>query len=515
MEYNLLKKSVAAPHILLDTVCEQPVDVDLTLPDYCPDIERILRCMLIPKVYLSNISGDRLSVEGGACVRVIYLDSVKGCVRSFEYTAPFSASFELKDSPEHAAVFSDTKPEYMNCRALSPRKLSLHGAFSLYAKVIVKSPLGYTAYEDGGDLMTDTAAVSASELCGLCRDVFSVREEFPMSGRPEVAAFITHRMTVRITELKAIRDKIMLTGEGQLDLLYLSDLDSGTVETMSCAFPISKIVDCEGAGEESVIDARLDLMTYDISLSDDALGGSAVLSMDAKLCFNALCRCEKEISLITDCYSTDHKTEARYEPFSCACHTRCLRFTDNVKAAVSLGEGVRRVIDLHAERMIVSAAISGGAPLLSSKMNLSVLYENAEGEIRSVDRDVDFSYNPSVDHVDSVEGVNACVESMSWRIADEKTVEIRGEIGYRMTVSERISRSALTSVTADDEAGEIQQDGALILCYADRGERIWDIAKRYAARPDDVMSENNLDNRLDGHLNKDTLGEACMLIISQ
>jgi hypothetical protein len=511
MEYNLLKKSVDVPHTLLDTVSEQPVDVDLTLPDYCPDIERILRCMLIPKVYLANISGDRLAVEGGACVRVLYLDSVKGCIRSFEYTAPFSAAFELKDSPAHAAVYTDTKPEYMNCRALSPRKLSLHGAFSLYARVIVSRSMDYCAYEDGGDLMTDAAALDISELCGLCRDTFSVREEFPMSGRPEIAAFITHRMTVRITELKSIRDKLMLTGEGQLDLLYLSDLDSGTIESMSCTFPISRIVDCEGAGEECVIDARLDLMTYDLSLSDDALGGSAVVSVDAKLCFNALCRCEKQISLITDCYSTLRETEARYEPFSCACGVRRLCFSDHVKAAVSLGESIRRIIDLYAERMTVSAAISGGAPLLSSRMSLSVLYENAGGEIKSVGRDVDFSYNPSVDHVDSVEGLAACVESLSWRIADENTVEIRAAIGYHMTVEGRLSRNALSSVTADDEAGERERDGGVVLYYADRGERIWDVAKRYAARPDSVRDEN----RLEGLVDTDTLGDACMLIISQ
>jgi hypothetical protein len=507
MEYNLLKKSVAVPHTLLDTVSEQPVDADLTLPDYCPDIERILRCMLIPKVYLANISGDRLSVEGGACVRVIYLDSVKGCVRSFEYTVPFSTSYALKDSPEHAAVYTDTKPEYMNCRALSPRKLSLHGAFSLYAKVVVSEPLGYCTYEDGGDLMTDTDTVSASALCGLCREQFSVREEFPMSGRPEAAAFITHRLSVRITELKAIRDKIMLTGEGRLELIYLSDLESGQIESMSCAFPISKIVDCEGAGEESVIDARLDLMTYDLSLSDDALGGSAVLSVDAKLCFNALCMQEKEVSLIADCFSTRCETEARYEPFSCACNTRCLRFTDTAKATVSLGDSIRRIIDLHAERMNVSAAISGGAPLLSSRMNLNVLYENTDGEIKSVDRDVDFSYNPSVDNVDSIGSVAACVDSLSWRIVDEKTVELRTEIGYRMSVSMQISRNALSSVAADDEAGEREKDGALILCYADGGERVWDLAKRYAARPDVIINENHLDG--------DTLDEACMLFISQ
>ena len=55
MEYHLTKNTIAQPRYVLDTVCEQAVDIDLTLPDYCPDIERILCCTLIPKIYLANV----------------------------------------------------------------------------------------------------------------------------------------------------------------------------------------------------------------------------------------------------------------------------------------------------------------------------------------------------------------------------------------------------------------------------------------------------------------------------
>ena len=51
MEYNLKKSSIGILQTCLDTVSEQPVDIDFTLPDYCPDIEKILRCKITPKIY--------------------------------------------------------------------------------------------------------------------------------------------------------------------------------------------------------------------------------------------------------------------------------------------------------------------------------------------------------------------------------------------------------------------------------------------------------------------------------
>lgn len=506
MEYNLCKNTLSTAFPLLDTVSEQPVDLDLTLPDYCPDIERILRCSLIPKVYLSNISGDRLTVEGGACIRIVYLDREKGCVRSFEHTAPFCENFALKDSPEDCAVYADTKSEYLNCRALSPRKLSLHGAFSLYARVIVKRDLDYRTYEDDDDLQVSSETVPASELSGLCCDMFGMQEDIPMSGRDHIVAFISHRLNVRITDLKAIRNKIMLTAEGRLELMYMKELDSTEPECMSHTFPISRVIDCDGADEDSVIDAKLDVMTYDLSLNDDALDGSGVLTLDMKLCFNARCWSEREISMISDAFSTDHEVELRYEPLSCRCAVRCLSFNDIAKASVTLeGDDIAKMLDVHTERITVSAAISGGAPLLSSKLTVGMMFQNADGETRCVDRDVEFNYNPAVDDLDSIDSVSADVESLSYRIVSPDTVELRAEVCYHMTVSRGVNRSAVSAVSAEDEAKPYERDCPLIICYADRGERVWNIAKRYHTRPSDIRCENGLDG--------DLLDQDAMLLI--
>ena len=503
MEYNLCKKSLNAAFPLLDTVGEQPVDADITLPDYCPDVERILRCSLIPRIYLSNVSGDRLAVEGAACIRVLYLDSEHCCVRAFEHTVPFSESFALKDSPADCAVYTDAKPEYLNCRALSPRKLSLHGAFSLYARVIVQRPIEYRAYEEDDDLQVNAETLSVSELSGLCRDVFSVQEDIPLSGQPGIASVLSHRLSVRITELKAIRGKLMLTAEGRLELMYMSSLDSGEPECMTHAFAFSRVVDCAGADEDSVIQASLDLMTYDLSLSDDALGGAGVIALDMKLCLNALCYSDGEISVIGDVFSTEREVEPRYEPFGCVGSVRRLTFTDIAKATVTLeGDTIGKVLDIHPVRIAVSAAISGGAPLLSSKLTVGMMYVGSEGDIRCIERDVEFGYNPSADDLDSVDAVSADVCSLSYRIVDASTIELRAEVCYHMTVSKRISRPAVAAVSADDDAPAYSDDDALILYYADGGERIWDIAKRYHTRPACIMSENGLE---DGVLDEDMM----------
>ena len=74
MEFNQENRTFRAPCTVLDTVAEQLTDVDLTLPDYCPDIEKILKCTLNPKIHSKTLSGGQLQ---RACICRSMINSPK------------------------------------------------------------------------------------------------------------------------------------------------------------------------------------------------------------------------------------------------------------------------------------------------------------------------------------------------------------------------------------------------------------------------------------------------------
>ena len=50
MDYTAERSSLSAMELIYDGCQEQSVDLDLTLPDYCPDIQRILKCQVYPRI---------------------------------------------------------------------------------------------------------------------------------------------------------------------------------------------------------------------------------------------------------------------------------------------------------------------------------------------------------------------------------------------------------------------------------------------------------------------------------
>ena len=74
MECKAAGESVFAKEVLFEGNCEQAVDTELTLPDYCPDIGKLLKCRLVPMITSRQVNFDSLVVEGTARISVIYLD---------------------------------------------------------------------------------------------------------------------------------------------------------------------------------------------------------------------------------------------------------------------------------------------------------------------------------------------------------------------------------------------------------------------------------------------------------
>ena len=77
MDYITRKEKCSICETVFEGSAEQPVDLELSLPDYCPDVERILKCRICPGISSGSITGDRLDVDGNVTIRLYYLDSKK------------------------------------------------------------------------------------------------------------------------------------------------------------------------------------------------------------------------------------------------------------------------------------------------------------------------------------------------------------------------------------------------------------------------------------------------------
>ena len=507
MELNLTKTPAASLLEMLNTVSEQPVDIDFTLPDYCPDIERILRCKITPKIYNRNLSGGQLQVEGNTVISVLYVDSEKGAIRACEQTLPFSASFRINDVPDDYVIESSVKCEYVNCRALSRRRLTVHGAFSLYVKVLSAGVSLLYSPDDIENIEFKTSQIKASVLTALAGEQFTVADEIQINGEPPVELIIDSNVKAYVKDYKLIPDKLMLNGELNVRVLYISDIEEGKPKRIDYLLPFSQVVDCAGLDENSSVCVNLSVLSYDLSLKSEILAEEPLITADARVCVTVMGYSPEDVNLAFDAYSTEFISEPEFVRLNVPVCTKL--FSDSFIHKESLtfdGVNISEIIDFDAAVCPIAANITDGKLTISSKVNINILAYNSENEPVYIERafdvcketDINGDYNKALCS-------DMSIISVSYRLADNDTVEIRCELKYSAVLQKVSCLNIVSAVNVDDSKPLRKRNCALTLYYAEKGEKIWEIAKRYKTKQNSIVIENELLT--------ETLEEPVMLLI--
>ncbi len=495
MEFNQENRSFCSPVKALDTVAEQLADVDLTLPDYCPDIEKILKCTLTPNVRSKSLSGGQLQVDGNCIVNVMYVESINKTIRCCEQSVNFSQSFSVRDAGDTPAIIIKTKPEYINCRALSPRRLVMHGAFSLYATVITTEKT--EIYSNGSqDLETLKYKVRCADLRSLCQEDFTVTEELSVADKPAVESILRSDISVNVTDAKAVTGKLMLNGEINLRMLYLTDVKTGETAKLDYLLPFNQIIDCKGIDEDTVNCVSCDVMSYDIRLKNDVLSEKPAILIDVKLCVTEKGYCITDEEVITDAYSVYYVSEPDFGQMTLTENVLPVRDMHMEKNKIQIENGsISKVIDICTESITADSVFENGDLKIRGKINICMTALDNENMPMLVERSFEYEHALSdSDGCNMLSDAEARPVSLSFRLADDRTVEIRCEI--RITGS-AVKQENLTVVNNTEifEDKPLKSDGcALTLYFAGEGEKMWDIAKAHNTRLKMLTDENSAEN---------------------
>lgn len=492
MDFTLTPEPVYFAVDALSVSREQPVDLDFTLPDYCADVEKIFKCTVTPEVYSTNSGGGQLTVEGASLVRVLYCSVDKKTLKCAEQTLPFSASFNLNSDATDFITSVKAKTEYVNCKAVSPRRLMIHGCVTLNVKVSEKKSSDLYLPPEYCELQTDLRKTKVSELISLQSEVFSVAESISVSSKHPVATIMRSEVKAVLTDVSAVGNRLLLKGELTLCMLYCSEHTGELPEQFTYVCPFVHNMECPDAQDSVIREIDLNLYAHDIKLKTDITGDNPLVVLEAKLCASVACRKETEVTYISDAYSTTCDTELEFTPVTLEASVLPKVTTIMNKSTIDLGENkISRVIDIFCDNVNVKPYVSDKLKL-SGKVNFCILALDENSELTYIERSIDVDNTEALsDTFTACENVSSMIKSVSYRLADNNNMELRAELLVLSKLTKTENIQAVMSVT---DCGEPAGDDncALTLYFADEGESVWEIAKRYRTDQKALCIENNL-----------------------
>ena len=161
MDINTQCAAIAVNSIIYDKSIELPIDADFTLPDYCPEINKLLKCNAKVRIFNKSSNGQIITIDGNICVSILYSDeNCEAC--SYEYMLPFNKSIDVGTEIADGIIICKANTEYLNCRVVSKRKVEIHGASGIAIKVHAKNYSNVICDAQGAEVKTDCGTLTTT-----------------------------------------------------------------------------------------------------------------------------------------------------------------------------------------------------------------------------------------------------------------------------------------------------------------------------------------------------------------
>ena len=135
-QFTVKKSSFVQCRRAVETQFEQSVEKDFVLPDYCPDIFRILKCRVYPRIISQSVNGDKAALELEALIKVLYLSENSGKINVLEQKMTYNKTIDLPADCKAPLIYAFPRVDYLNCRVINQRRLDVRGAVSVKAEVV-------------------------------------------------------------------------------------------------------------------------------------------------------------------------------------------------------------------------------------------------------------------------------------------------------------------------------------------------------------------------------------------
>ena len=488
MELQLKQASIDAYETAGEIVLAQEETAETIVPDYCPDIARVIEASGVVFLHSREVREGRAELSGTVQVTILYTPEGEGGIRNLEFSVPFQVSSDNRSLAECTALAAETEAESLETRLLNPRKLFTHCKLVTRLTAYRRRPLTYAAdVECDQPLEKRVERQHAVVLTQIAARDFTFTDELSISpGRPGAEELLSARVYPVVQETRIIGNKLIFKGIFTLSLLYL-DLDGGC-NSYTGELPFSQILDVEGTPEDAQATVRLQLTGIDLQIGSDPDGRQ----IEAALYLHAfaLLRQERDLELLSDLYSTACEVRFEAAPLSAASWYDCQTRRQSVRELLELGMAADAILAVRVQCGAVSVSREGADTVLRTTAAIRVLYRDEGGVPLAAERRVDVSCETDLPENAAVTARASCPEEPQASIG-ERGIEVRFPVEFVIEAENEVKKIRVVSAQLDvDAPRDTSAAPSLVLRRLNPDETAWDLAKAYNSTIADILEAN-------------------------
>ena len=465
---------------------------DFSLPDYQPEIKRLLRIRATPLTPDRYIGAGNADFTGTIRYSVLYAgnDGELYCTNEIgEYH--FSLPVEMTSDFEwNEGITCDCEliPEHTVGRVIGPRKFSVRCRLRTHVRMWGIRFLG--------ESVTGAEKNAIQRLCGHCDaaelsigngEPLQLADEILCDSKGNDLRVISAQGQVFVGETVAGSGIVCCRGEVSLKLLVQSDGSKSAPQIMWRRIPFVQDVPVDGAAVNC--DSCATGICSDVRVTVEE---NRILC-EVTLCLQARAQHNRHVSFTRDIYSTEAECETKYSSANVARALKCISGNVSVNTTMSLEEtGIRtglNVVDINVTPSAPSASQEGGKYVVSGQCRCQAILFDGE-EYSAQEFEIPYRYECE-GGTDEVKDFTLSAEAISSRArADAERIGVDVELAVVLATRGESEIRLLREAHFGEAL--VRHGSVYTICYPAANDTLWSVAKRYHRAIDSVSSINGL-----------------------
>ena len=482
------------------------ISAEYNLPDYLPDINRLLKVSAKISESSHYLSGDAVEYDGKLKCAILYATG-DGNLKHTEFEREFAGTTAVSGTSGDCDIRFEPQIASVSCRLQNPRKLTAKMKLALATSVfcmgeVSPSVTGKLTAEDENTLEARTHSIASVYSTFAEEKNTPISEDVELDASlPAIEEIISEEMDPYITDIRTGESKVIYKGELRAHMLFLAEKDEDIVGnapnfvSFTAKIPLSGEIMADGISERYIPLASISVNTPEFRPQSNAFGENRTAEIDFDYSVSVELFCNEEAVLTTDMYSTEYESTTETEP---------LRY-DSVLTAKNFNftsEGSVKTDDSDFDTIIMATATAsidrtekaGNKLWFTGVANVSVILTNGEGIYLAKNFEVPLRAETDGTGIHEFFEIRTqpTVLSASARL-DGDSIHVNLETLISYIVFEKHSEPYVQKLAVyKDKPILREKEASLVLCYAAPTDSLWDIAKKYSTTTAAIMEANSI-----------------------
>ena len=480
------------------------IETDIIVPDILPDIARILKTSVTSYIPEATVTGDSITITGSAIINIIYMDD-NAHIHAINSNQSYSKNLDAPNTNGEQLYVTpnDTILESLETSLINSRKFSVKALLTLSAKLFSLSEITIPVdVPDTEDFEVKHTAIKSYSFFDTKMHDFSHKEAFEIPTNLAPVDEILHiEPTGKITEYKPAGDKLVVKGEFKFCILYISETDDPKIEHCCFTAPFTHVIDIPDLGDDAFFDISCAIKNLSHSLREDSDGDLRTLILEISAVVLSHISATTKGDVITDIYAVNANTAIESKSVIYNELQGALNSQISINESIAPGSAhpiPKAILWSYPSLTIGDTIIDGDMITTTGNMDILITYLSDD------DSSPIASYKASILFEGMQTAANITAKStadVKCTITDLSVIPIANGFNVSANIENNvriISKKTLDYVdavtTSEQKEATSKRHYSVKVYFVQKGDTLWDIAKRYRKKVSDIVSLNKIEN---------------------